>query len=170
MIWPRAIRFIHWGLALFVILNQFVLESGENLHEWVGYSALALVLVRVALGFFGSGPSAFKNFPLQFASMKTFWKGIRSRKPDEFSEGHNPMASYIYLLIWFNVTLLALSGWLMGLDRFWGNENLERAHELFSNLLLMLIFFHLAGLLFDSIKFKRKSWLSMINGKRKRDL
>ncbi len=45
-IWPVSIRLIHWALAISITLNLFVLEEGDDPHKYLGYFALALVVIR----------------------------------------------------------------------------------------------------------------------------
>ena len=84
--------------------------------------------------------------------------------PLDYEPKRNPLASYVYVFIWLCVVCLALSGWLMGLDAFWGDETLEEIHEIISNILLALVAMHLFGMLTDFIFHKRKPWKKMLKG------
>lgn len=79
---------------------------------------------------------------------------------------YNPKVKYVYWSIWACISGLALSGFLMGIDRFWGNQILEDIHEIISNVLLVLVFVHLTGMFLDAFLNKRKTWMVMITGKK----
>lgn len=81
-------------------------------------------------------------------------------------EHYNPKATLAYIAIWAAILGLALTGWMMGLDRFWGDETLEEIHEIISNVLLGLVAIHLAGIAIDAIQNKRKTWMRMIDGRK----
>lgn len=171
VIWLLSIRLIHWALAFGVLANQFFLEAGDPPHIYVGYVALVLVILRFYLGLQKRNLAySFRNFPLAKKDVKTFVFVQMGKSKEPPYRGHNPLASYIYLFIWALVGLLALSGWLMTLDTFWGNETLEEIHEVFANLLIALVVVHLLGIALDSFKHKRKTWLGMVNGRSKEDL
>ena len=46
---PKLFKVTHWGIATVVVLNAFILESGDPPHRYLGYTALGLVLVRGVL-------------------------------------------------------------------------------------------------------------------------
>lgn len=129
-------RLLHWGVAFCVLLNAFVLDEGKQIHRYLGYSAIVLVALRII-----------------------FWK---QRKITHY----NDKAKYVYWCIWFCILGLSLTGFLMGLDRFFGNQTLEDIHEIISNVLLFLTGIHLLGLFFDAFKNKRKTWMVMISGEK----
>ena len=52
-VWDPFARVFHWSLVGLVVLNLWVLEEGEAPHEWAGYAAITLVLLRVVWGFIG---------------------------------------------------------------------------------------------------------------------
>lgn len=135
--WDIPTRATHWSLALCVVLNFFIIEEGSDLHDYVGYLASGLVVFRIGWSFFGSG----------------------------FTH-HNRLASFVYFLIWSLVIALGISGWMMSLDQFWGEEWLEDIHENLSTALQILIVTHLAGVALDSIRYRRPTWKSMITGVR----
>lgn len=165
MVWSKIIRLIHWSVAVAIILNLYFLEEGEIAHERVGYVALALVVIRLIYGLFAKDAAAFSNFPISWSEIKEFIIAkIKFEKKDY--HGHNPLASLVYILLWTCVINLALTGWMMGLDRFWGEEWLEEIHEYISVFTQVLIALHFMGMAMDSYSFKRKSWLPMFTGKK----
>jgi len=129
-------RFIHWIIAFVVLLNLWILEEGKIVHRYLGYFAVSCVVIRLILG---------------------LKKNVNH---------YNPNAKYVYYLIWLSVLALGGTGFLIGLDRFWGHKLLKEIHEFFSYSILFLTVIHLMGVFLDAYKNKRKTWLVMINGKR----
>ena len=78
----------------------------------------------------------------------------------------NKLAAIVYALIWLDIMGLAITGYLMGTDQFWGDETLHNIHAQMSNTLMGLTGLHLAGIINHSIRHKTKTWMAMINGKR----
>lgn len=156
---------VHWTVAVTVLTNHFWLDGGDDPHLWIGYLAAAAVLARVGVGFLGKGYSRFSHFPLQLQQLKSFLTYYFKRPPQDYV-GHNPLASYTYIAIWIFVLMLGLTGWMMGLDAYWGEEWLHDLHNKISNLLLILVGAHILGILMDAIKFRRPTWMAMITGRK----
>jgi cytochrome b len=154
MIWSFKTRLIHWLIALPVLVN-FILEGGETPHQVLGYVAFGAMLVRIVWGFIAKDQARFSAFP--------FAEVFKARRD---YPGHNPQASWVYVFIWLLVGGLGVTGFMMGLDAFWGEEWLEDLHENLSNTLLVLVGLHLLGIAFDAWKYRRKTWLGMITGRR----
>lgn len=163
VIWTLGIRTLHWCVAVCVILNLLVLEEGDPPHTWAGYVACFFVGLRLHQGFFGKSHALFRNFP--FFEIAPFLKDF-FRSDAKPYEGHNPMASWTYVGIWFLIFCLGLSGYLMSTDYFFGEESMQKLHEILSQCLVALILAHFAGILTDAWKHKRKTWLAMITGRR----
>lgn len=163
MNWDLPTRSIHWVIASVILLNLFILDGGDDWHRYLGYLATFALLARLYWGFKGGTLSRFKNFPLKISELIHFSKKIFSKHKDY--PGHNPAASWTYVFIWTSLAGLGLTGWMMGLDRFWGEVWLEDIHEYISNFLKLLIVFHFLGILMDAYKFRRKTWMRMITGK-----
>lgn len=163
MKWDLLTRILHWVLATCVVLNLFVIEEGENLHEWIGYGGASVVALRVLWGFVGPPLSRFGSFPVLPQQILGFLRGGMNSKN---FEGHNPLASLVYIGIWTAVAGLATTGFMMGLDRFWGEEWLEDTHSNLSIALQVLIVTHLVGVASDSYRYKRKTWKAMLTGTR----
>lgn len=167
VIWGRSIRIIHWMVAGGILLNRFALEEGDPPHRWVGYTVVALVLLRILWGIVaGQGAVSFRSWSLRFSDLKTFFKNHFSRNKHDY-RAHNPAASYTYLFMWTLIIGMGVTGWMMGLDAFWGEEWLESLHGTLADVIIVLVVIHLVGILLDGYLFKRKSWLVMITGKRR---
>ncbi len=152
-IWDVPTRVLHWVVALAVLTNLFFLEEGETPHRWVGYSAFTAVLLRLIWGLRTRSPSRLKNL----------WQSLWRSGADL---PHSRQAAWTYLLMWIFILGLALSGWLMGTDAFWADETLDTIHSNLAKGMQILVVVHLAGISFDSLKFRRHTWRSMITGKR----
>ncbi len=124
-------KLTHWVLALCVLLNHFFIEGGDA-HDYIGYLAAALVIFRVAW-YFKLGSVARPNI----------------------------LAKFTYILIWSIVLALGITGWMMSLDRYWGEEWLEVLHTNLSIGLQVLIGLHLSGIVLDSIRHRRAAWKVM---------
>ena len=167
-IWPLWIRLIHWAVAVACILNFKFLEDGETPHRLVGYAAAGLVVIRWWAGLIHSQPEiriqemigSLRQIPGELSQ-------LARRQKLSLSRGHSPLAAPIMLLIWLLVLALGVSGWMMGLDAFFGSETLEEIHELFSHALQALILVHLAGIAHESLSHRTPAWMGMLHGKKK---
>lgn len=160
--WSLITRLTHWLIAIPVLLDFFI-DGGEIEHKVFGYLAFSATLFRLGWGMVAKDLARFSYFPL---STREFWqhgRSLFSRKAINYP-GHNPLASWIYLAIWTLVMGLGITGFMMGLDAFWGDEWLENLHEVMSNTLLTLVLLHFLGIAFDSWKFQRQSWKGMFTG------
>lgn len=155
------VRVLHWSIALAVFLNLFVLEEGDLPHRISGYVAVSSVCLRAIWAFVKSGSAGLNVFSFSPAE---FIKYIKTGF-EEIPGKHNPIASWTYLAIWICVIALASTGWMMGLDYFWGDDDLEDIHELFANILLGLTIIHLIGMSIDSLRYRRHTWLKMFTGR-----
>jgi cytochrome b len=167
-LWDVPTRILHWLIALLVTSNLFFITGDDNsdVHQGTGLLAVCLVLLRFIWGFRGSEPSRFRSFPLGLGKLSDFIKSHLPRRPSQDYLGHNPLASWTYLLMWGIIICLGLSGWLLTTDAYWGDERLEGAHKALTKLLQGLILAHFFGLILDAIKHRRQTWLGMIDGKR----
>lgn len=165
VIWPLSIRLIHWSIAFVVLLDAFWLEEGDAPHRYLGYLAAGLVFIRAGMGVLGKGAVLFSSMPIRPSELKFFL--LKHFKGEAHYDGHNPLASVVYLLIWALILALGVTGWMLGLDAFWGSEELGETHAQLSNALIGCVVIHMIGLSLDAFIYKRKTWLGMIDGKKK---
>jgi cytochrome b len=145
-VWDPLVRVFHWSLVACVLLNLFVVDDGEDLHQWLGYAAAALVGVRVVWGFIGPRHARFADFfptPRRVAQhLRALWRGA-----PEHHWGHNPPGALMVLGLMAMVLALGLTGWMQSLDAFWGVEWLQELHEGLGEWLMPMVGLHAAAAL-----------------------
>lgn len=134
-------KVLHWGLSFSVMAVWFLIDDGDAPHRYVGYFAFATAVVQQGL-----------------ALLKYGKDGI------QLLSDHPILAFLTHNLIWIALAALALTGWMMSLDRFWGEDWLENLHNCLSWVLAAAVVFHLVGIARDALKHKRATWLHMITG------
>lgn len=143
-VWDPLVRVFHWSLVACVLLNLFVVDDGEDLHQWLGYAAAALVGVRVVWGFIGPRHARFTDF---FPTPRRVASHVRALFKDEPEHhwGHNPLGGLMVLGLMGMVLALGLTGWMQGLDAFWGEEWLQDLHEGLGEWLMPMVGLHAAA-------------------------
>jgi len=162
--WNLVTRLSHWLIAIPVLLDFFI-EGGEMSHKVLGYISLGTTFFRFIWGFFTKDEANFSSFTLHVKKTSEYAMSAFTKNKIHYP-GHNPLASWVYIFMWILVLSLGITGFMMGLDRYWGEKWLEELHEAFSKGLILLVALHFIGLILDSWKFKRKTWLGMFTGKK----
>jgi cytochrome b len=145
---------------------------------WAGYLLAAVVLVRLLWGFIGTQHARFSDFLYSPARILAYLKGLLGSRPEHY-RGHNPAGGVMILLLVLSLVLTAGSGMalyaaeehagpLAGLmtasesaEEFW-----EELHELFGNLLLVLVIVHVAGALVSSYLHRENLVKAMVTGRK----
>ena len=164
-VWDPALRIYHWSLATLVIANWLLAKFGPSVMTWhfrLGYAIIALLAFRIVWGFIGPAPARFINF---FPRPKAFFAYLRSffsREPSHWP-GHNPIGALsvfamLAVLIW-----QVGSGLIADPDDFINVGPLASEvssatsrkavgwHHLGANLILVLVLFHIAAIIFYRI-------------------
>lgn len=134
-VWDRFVRLFHWSLVGCVLINAFLLDDGETVHRWLGYTASALVLARIGWGFVGSTHALFADFFPTPARLKRHLQALRSDR-HEFQPGHNPVGALMIFALLSLVLGLGITGFLQTTEAFWGEEWLQDLHETLADLLI----------------------------------
>lgn len=143
-VWDPLVRVFHWSLVACVLLNLFVVDDGEDLHQWLGYAAAALVGVRVVWGFIGPRHARFADFFPTPRRVASHVRALLGGEP-EHHWGHNPLGALMVLGLLAMVLSLGLTGWMQTLDAFWGAEWLQDLHEGLGEWLLPMVGLHAAA-------------------------
>ena len=119
LIWDLPLRLWHWALVVCLAGSWVTAEAGfdwTTTHFYFGYSALALVLFRLAWGMLGTFHSRYTSF---LASPKTVIAYLRRKNPSEPARGHNPIGGWSSIIVVVLVGLQASSGLFISDDIFY---------------------------------------------------
>ena len=145
-VWDPFVRVFHWSLVACVLLNQWVVDDGETLHQWLGYAALALVGLRIVWGFVGTRHARFADFLPTPRRVLRHVTALFDGQP-EHHWGHNPLGGLMVFALLASVLGLGLTGWLQTTDAYWGVEWVQELHEALAEGLLWLAGLHAASAL-----------------------
>ena len=171
-VWDILVRFTHWTVAAGIIANLFFTEDGSDLHVYVGYTVLGLVVVRLLWGLVGTRYARFTSFFPTPTRLKHHLSALSVRRVDEQHLGHNPLAAIMMLSLWAVIIGLGVTGYLMETDIFshiqlLGNKDvLEEIHELLANSLYLLVPLHIFAAIAMSYWQRQNLIKSMITGKK----
>lgn len=167
-IWTLPTRMFHLLFGILIIFMFF--SDDDNLllyHVMGGYLLLVLLTFRFVWGFMGPKYSSFKYFYFGKTHVKLFLKDILKPKQSYF--GHNPLASYLMM----GMLVLGILCILTGIVTYGSEEHkgllsslnigfAEDIHEMFSNLLMLLVFGHFIGIAVDRTLHKEHETLKSI--------
>jgi cytochrome b len=164
-VWDPLVRIGHWLLALSVLFAWLMRHRPGPWHEWIGYTSLAIVAVRLVWGWRGSHHARFAQFVRGPRATLAYARALLSgREPRTL--GHNPLGGWMILALLVTVTLVGVSGWLYTTDRFWGVEWVEQLHGWLTNVLWTLVGLHVAGVLYTSVRHRENLVASMLHGRK----
>jgi len=165
-VWDIVVRLFHWTVVTGCLLNLFILDDGGLAHEVVGYTVAAALAVRVVWGFVGTRHARFADFVPTPKRLRSYVLAlIKGREPRTL--GHNPAGAVMMLALMVLLAGVSITGWMMGLDAFWGEEWLEDFHSILANSIMVLALLHAAAALFESWRHSENLVWSMVTGRKR---
>ena len=165
-VWDPLVRVGHWLLVGSVAVAWMTRHGGGRVHEWAGYTALAVVAMRLVWGFVGTRHARFAGFVRgPRATLDHAAHLLRGDAPRHI--GHNPLGAWMIVALLVAAALAAGSGWLYITDRFWGVEWVEEMHETLADLLLVLAAVHVAGVVMESRRSRENLVAAMVHGNKR---
>lgn len=164
LVWDVPTRVFHWTLALSFVGAYLTAESERyrDIHLALGYLLLGMIAFRLVWGFVGTAYARFAAFVFKPAEVVAYVRSLLGSHP-QHHVGHNPAGGVaIFLLLALGV-LISLSG--LGLYWEFGDEDIfEELHEIAANLMLLVVFVHIAGVLISSVLHKENLVRAMFTG------
>jgi cytochrome b len=163
-VWDIGVRIFHWSLvSMFSI--AYIFADQRWLHLIVGYAVLALVAFRLVWGFIGSKHARFSDFVPGPVRLLRYLKAMATGR-EERTLGHNPAGGAMIVTLLLTLTGIGVTGYMIGMDAYFGVEWVERTHKLLVNLSLALVVLHVSGVIFSSIRHRENLVKSMFTGKK----
>lgn len=137
-VWDPFVRSIHWAVAALVAIDLLNQAGANPWHRYIGYAAAALVASRLAWGMLDTGHAGLSRMAKKVLSAHRAFKGV----PDA---AHTPLGALMAFALWSLVLLAGATGWMLGLDAFWGEQWLQDLHAALSYVLACCIVVHVAA-------------------------
>lgn len=179
VIWDLPTRIFHWLLVGLMTVSFVTAELGGNamrVHEWSGFTILALVLFRIVWGFLGSTPSRFRTFIVGPRRVLAYATTLLERGGLHHPT-HNPLGGWSVVAMLAALLLQAGTG-LFASDDIMTQGPLNRhvsasvghllteVHEFNAGVLMALAGVHVAAVLFHLLYKRDNLIVPMITGRR----
>lgn len=165
-VWDVAVRVFHWSLVTVFVAAFLSGDEWDRFHELAGYTAAALVSFRIVWGFIGTRYARFSSFVTGPGTFLAYMRDMRAGKEKRYL-GHNPAGAAMILALLSGVIALAVTGYMMSLDAYWGAKWLEEVHETIANGMLVLIALHVGGVVLASLRHGENLVRAMITGRKR---
>jgi cytochrome b len=171
-LWDLPTRIFHWALVLCVIASFITVNVGGNAMVWhgrIGVAVVGLLVFRLVWGFAGSTYARFSQFIRGPSAIRDYLQGRWQ------GEGHNPLGALSVLALLATLILLVSTGLFANDDIAFegplyalvGKELSDRVvgiHRLIEPLIMLLVFAHLAAIVFYTKVKKQDLVKPMITG------
>lgn len=178
-VWDPVVRIGHWTLVTAFFTAYLTEDEFLTPHVWAGYVIGVVICIRLIWGFVGTRYARFTDFVR--SPLVTFrYLADLARNRSRRYIGHNPAgaAMILALLIFLGGTVFSgvvLYGMEEGAGPLaaWVTENADREelweeiHEVFSNLTLLLVGLHIAGVLFSVYVHRENLIKAMMTGRKR---
>lgn len=189
--WDPLVRITHWAVAAAVLLNALVTEDGSTAHVWIGWTAFALLVLRLLWGVVGTGSARFSAFPPSIGGALTHLADMVAGRKKSY-RSHNPAGALMVYALWGTLAVVTVTGISMagspvdampvagsGVVDYAGededrdehdgeegeDEMLEEVHEVAANLLYVLAVLHVAGVAVEGLLTRRNLVRPMVTGR-----
>ena len=174
-VWDLPVRLSHWLLAALIGFSWWSVKNHHtDWHMWSGFAILTLLIFRLLWGFVGSSTARFSSFVRGPRAIGDYWRGHWT------GIGHNPLGALSVIALLAAVAVQAGLGMisededglylgpLAGLVSTDTSDKARDLHELWFNVILVLIALHLIAILFYALRGKKLT-LPMITGRAELD-
>ena len=167
-VWDLPVRLFHWSLVILFAMAWISAEEWDKLHEWVGYIIGGLVAFRIVWGLMGSQHARFTDFLYRPSIVVGYIKDSISLRAKRYI-GHNPAGGAMVIALLLSIIVVTVSGIAMTDVLPISGEWIEEIHEAAANFTLLLVAFHIAGVIFASFEHGENLIRSMFTGNKRKN-
>jgi cytochrome b len=165
-VWDPLVRSGHWTLVLCVLAAWATRHQPGPWHEWFGYAVLGVVGIRVVWGWCGTRHARFGDFVQGPRITLDYARAVLARA-EPATLGHNPLGGWMVVALLSTLGLVCGTGWLYTTDRYWGVEWVETLHGSLTDLLMVLVALHVAGVAYTSWHHRENLVAAMLHGSKR---
>lgn len=162
-VWDPMVRIFHWALVTAFVVSWLTGDEWDEVHEISGYVIAGLLTFRVLWGLIGSRYARFSQFVVAPSKTVAYLKDM-GRGEEKRYLGHNPAGAAMIVVLILSLATTCLSGWLYHTGWIEHDRWLKEVHELFANGLLVLVAFHVAGVIVASLRHGENLARAMVTG------
>ena len=167
-------RMFH-GLFALSFAGAWITGDGEHwrlLHVTLGYVLAGLLVFRLVYGVVGPQPARLSVLWRKLTQLPSWLRGLAGvdgsgcpgiLRTSSWLQGQAPLMGLAIAALLLGVVPLTLSGYAA--YQAWGGEWLEEVHEVFGNLLLLVVLAHLALIAGLSVLRRRNLAAPMVTGR-----
>lgn len=148
-VWDPLVRLFHWSLVVLFALNALMLDEESKWHIWVGYGIAGLIAFRIVWGLAGSRYARFRSFPPSISGALEQASDMATGRVRQHI-GHTPLGAWMIYNLLLALAAIAISGYLMTTNAFWGVEWVEEVHEAAVSWAEISIVAHIAAVIVES--------------------
>lgn len=186
-VWDPFVRLAHWLLVLAFFVAYFTEDELLPAHVWAGYLVGAIVMARIAWGFFGTPHARFTDFLYRPAAVLGYFGNLLRGKAKRYL-GHSPAGGAMVIVLLVALAAIVWSGLMVyAYDQHAGplaslaanpvandilearEEFWEETHEFCVNATLVLIILHVGGVLLASFVHRENLVSAMLTGRKRAD-
>jgi cytochrome b len=162
-VWDPFVRSAHWALAALIVV-ELANEAGANpWHRYLGYAAALIVAARLAWGLAAPGYANLAAMARRACEVVPYLKSLR---PAEAYAGHNPLGALMAFALWTLTLSAGVTGWMLGLDAYWGEQRLQDLHATLAYTLAACAVVHVAAAVYASRARHENLVKAMITGEK----
>jgi cytochrome b len=165
-VWDPFVRVFHWSLVALFAAAFATGDESDRLHIAIGYATAGLIGLRILWGFGGTRHARFSDFVRGPREIISYLRDLVLFRAPRYL-GHNPAGGAMIIALLVMLTGTCISGYLLTTDAYWGSKRAEEIHEVFANLTVGLIAFHVLGVLAASLEHRENLVKAMITGRKR---
>ena len=171
-VWDFPTRIFHWTMAIVVLVAWVSSEAGGStfwIHVYSGTLLIGFVVFRAIWGVIGSRYARFGDFVHSPETVKAYTRNLAAFRPPH-STGHNPLGGWMVIALLVVILLSVLTGMMAHTRGYTGplayiaGGLFDGVHAGFVNLLMILIFGHVVGVLVHGFITRENLPRAMVTG------
>ena len=108
-VWDIFVRIFHWALVGSIFGMFMTGDDFKNVHMYLGYLVIVLILDRILWGFFGSKHARFSDFIYKPGTIYEYLRGLIKGSPKHYL-GHNPAGGLMIVVMLISLLITAFAG------------------------------------------------------------
>lgn len=163
-VWDLGVRLFHWSLVA-MVAGAYLTDDYRKIHRYLGYGVVVLIGFRLIWGVTGSHHARFASFIPGPARLIAYVRAIVTGTEQRYI-GHNPAGAAMIVALLVTLGAVGATGYMMGMDRYFGQSWVENTHKTLVDGLLVLVVFHLGGVILASYRHSENLVRAMITGRK----